>query len=68
MKKLLLFLIVLFLASCRVGDCGCPMAGVEKENVDLDNRQTDYPNRSFNLTESRLRYHRRNDIWLTGIH
>ena len=61
MKRIIFFGLILILSSCRVGDCGCPMAKQEKGIEDLDNPIQDYPNQRVNLTEFRPRCRQKSD-------
>lgn len=59
-------LLALMLASCRAGDCGCPMSMEEKTKASESFQLTPRPlidAVEFSSTESHLHYHQRNDTW-----
>lgn len=58
--------ILLFLASCRAGDCGCPMS-MEEDSIDsvgvaLSNSDADQ-DQEINSSEFRPHYYQRSGTW-----
>ena len=58
------FALAVLLASCRAGDCGCPMSMKnegEEDSIGVVQINSDASQPSS--AESHLRYHRRSDTW-----